>query len=72
MARISDSLYTSKIRYGVQLYDKVRLTETESKESSLESLQITQNKFARFLHGSTLADRISTTTISKAEIVETT
>ena len=31
----------------------------------LESLQITQNKFARFVHGSTLADRISTTTIFK-------
>ena len=53
------------IRYGVQLYGKVRLTETECKESLLESLQITQNKFARFVHGSTLADRISTTTIFK-------
>ena len=65
MKRISDSLYTSKIRYGLQLYGKVRTNEQDPTESLLESLQTTQNKFARFVHGSTLMDRISTKRIFK-------
>ena len=63
MKRISDSLYTSKIRYGVQLYGKVRIHDQDPLDTLLESLQVTQNKFARFLHGSSLMDRISTKTI---------
>ena len=63
MKRISDSLYTSKIRYGVQLYGKVRIHEHDPLDTLLESLQVTQNKFARFLHGSSLMDRTSTKTI---------
>ena len=63
LRRISDSLYTSKIRYGAQLYGKVRLTDLDPTEAVLESLQLTQNKFARFVHGSTLLDKINTKTI---------
>ena len=63
LKRISDSLYTSKIRYGVQLYGKVRRNESDPMDKLLESLQVTQNKFARFVHGSTLMDRISTNII---------
>ena len=59
MRRISDSLYTSKIRYGVQLFGKVRLNEQDPTKSLLESLQTTQNKFARFVHGSSLMDHIN-------------
>ena len=65
MKRISDSLYTSKIRYGLQLYGKVRTNEQDPTESLLESLQTTQNKFARFVHGSTLLDQINTKIIYK-------
>ena len=61
--RISDSFYTSKIWYGVQLFGKVRLSENDPTEFMLESLQITQNKFARFVHGSTLMDSINTKTV---------
>ena len=48
MKRTAGSLYTSKIKYGIQLFGKVRLSESEPTESLLESLQITQNKFAKF------------------------
>ena len=65
MKRINDSLYTSKIRYGLQLFGKVRLNELDPIETLLESLQITQNKFARFVHGSNLMDRINTKLIFK-------
>ena len=63
LRRIADSLYTSKIRYGLQLYGKVRLSENDATESLLDSLQVSQNKFARFIHGSTLLDKINTRTI---------
>ena len=43
----------------------VRLNQLDPAESLLDSLQITQNKFARFIHGSTLQDRINTKTIFK-------
>ena len=65
LKRIADSLYTSKIRYGVQLYGKVRFNDSDPTDSLLDNVQITQNKFARFLHGSTLMDRINTNTIFK-------
>ena len=58
LRRIGDSLYTSKIRYGVQLYGKVRLNENDPTDTLLDSLQIAQNKYARFIHGSNLMDRI--------------
>ena len=63
LRRIADSLYVSKLRYGLQLYGKVRLSDKEPSESLLDSLQVTLNKFARFIHGSTLMDRINTKTI---------
>ena len=65
LRRIGDSLYTSKIRYGLQLFGKVRLNENDPTETLLECLQVTQNKFARFLHGSTLMDRINTKIVFK-------
>ena len=46
--RIADSLYVSKIRYGAQLYGKVRLIDNDPTETLLDSLQITMNKFARY------------------------
>ena len=61
--KVADSLYTSKIRYGLQLIGKVRVNESDPVDTLLECLQLTQNKFARFLHGSTLLDRINTKVI---------
>ena len=56
-------LYTLKIKYGIQLFGKVRLNESDSTDTLLETLQLTQHKFARFMHESTLADRINTKAI---------
>ena len=63
LKKIADSLYTSKLRYGIQLFGKVRLSASDSTEGLLESLQIAQNRFARFMHGSKLIDRINNHTI---------
>ena len=65
LKRIAYSLYTSKVRYGLQLYGKVRLGVLDPTDTLLDSLQTTQNKFARFIHGSSLMHKISTKTIFK-------
>ena len=57
--RIVDSLYTSKLRYGLQLLGKVRMNDEESTNGLLAKLQVTQNKMARFLNGTLLNDKIS-------------
>ena len=36
LRKIADSLYTSKIQYGLQLFGKVRLSENDSTESLLK------------------------------------
>ena len=63
--RIYDSLYTSKLRYGLQLFGKVRYNGEDSQDGLLKSLQITQNKSARFLNGNTLEDKVCTSKIYK-------
>ena len=58
MNRIVDSLYTSKLRYGLQLLGKVRTKEEDSSNGLLAKLQVTQNKLARFLNGTNLLDKV--------------
>ena len=60
LKRIGDSLYTTKIRYGIQLLGKVRTEEDETPQTLLNKLQVTQNKFARFMSGKSLLDKIPT------------
>ena len=48
----------SKIRYGVQLYGNVRMKEEDSEQKLLGSIQVAQNKLARFLSGRKLQDKI--------------
>ena len=57
--QIVDSLYTSKVRYGLQLLGKVRVTESDPTNGLLAKLQITQNKMARFLNNTKISDKIS-------------
>ena len=66
LRRVADSLYTSKIRYGIQLFGMVRLKEDDVMDPLMKRLQSTQNKFARFINGSTLKNKISTKSIFKS------
>ena len=43
-----DSLYTSKLRYGLPLFGKIKWKETEVQEKWLTDLQLNQNKMLRF------------------------
>ena len=57
--RIVDSLYTSKVRYGLQLLGKVRVCDSDPVNGLLSKLQVTQNQMARFLNNSKISDKIS-------------
>ena len=60
LMKVADSLYTSKIRYGIQLMGKVRTTKEDPTNSLLKKVQVAQNKFARFMAGKSLIDKINT------------
>ena len=60
LRRVADSLYTSKIRYGLQLFGAVRITNEQPTQALMNSLQLAQNRCARFLNGNRLNDRVST------------
>ena len=65
LKKIADSLYQSKIRYGIQLFGNVRLKNEEPSQKLLSSIQTAQNKLARFLTGKSLLDKIPTSEIFK-------
>ena len=46
---MSFSVHPSKIRYGLQLYGKVRTKEEDPKFADFKSIQILQNDLLRFL-----------------------
>ena len=56
---IVHSLWVSKLRYGLQLCTKVRLSTEERKCTKMTSLQLTQNRMLRAINNSKNKDRIS-------------
>ena len=59
LSKIVDSLWTSKARYGLQLYGQVRLTEDDIKTATLESIQLTQNNLLRSIENVRVRDKVS-------------
>ena len=60
LLRIADSLFTSKLRNGLNLYGQVRLNNEDSSNHDLDTLQLCQNKLARLLKRVRLSGRKST------------
>ena len=60
LKKVADSIFTSKIRYGLQLLGKVRWLETDIYTQDLKNIQLTQNKLARLLNGKKLIDKVNT------------
>jgi hypothetical protein len=58
--RIVDSLWTSKLRYGLQLCTEVRITEEQPKSQLVTMVQRAQNKMLRVQDGARNVDRKST------------
>ena len=65
LQKIVDSLYTSKLRYGLPLFGKIKWNQLETQEKWLTDLQLNQNKMLRFMNGSKLLDKISTESLLK-------
>ena len=59
LRHVASSLWMSKVRYGLQLTHKVRLTEEDKKNKDLKATQIAQNKMLRLLDGCRIRDRRS-------------
>ena len=60
LCKVAESIFMSKVRYGLQLMGKVRLSEEDPKNIDLWAIQKAQNKLVRLLAGSRLNDRVST------------
>ena len=52
-------------RYSLQLLGKVRTIDEDSTNGLLAKLQVTQNKMARFLNGTTILDKVCNKEIYK-------
>ena len=63
LRKVVDSLWTSKLRYGLQLCSEVRLTEEHPKSLYMTMAQRSQNKMLRILDGALVSDRKSTKTL---------
>ena len=57
--KVVDGLFTSKIRYGLQLYGKVRLEAGDPKCEGFKSIQIAQNNMLRLLNRSKISENVS-------------
>ena len=63
LKKVADSLFVSKIRYGLQLLGKVRWSIEDPEQGDLKAIQKVQNKMLRLLNGSRLIDKINTKTL---------
>ena len=59
LINIVHSLWLSKLRYGLQLCLKVRLTEADKTSDTSKELQKTQNRMLRAINGTKIKDRVS-------------
>ena len=63
LKKVANGIWTSKLRYGLQMYSKVRTNSQDPYNTNMEKLQVTQNKLTRVLENVTLTDRIPTATL---------
>ena len=56
--KVVDGLFTSKIRYGLQLLGKVRLTNADPLCATFKALQLVQNRMLRVLNRSQVKDKV--------------
>ena len=57
--KLIDGLFMSKVRYGLQLYGKVRRNEDSPCGEDFKSIQKIQNNLMRYLAGCQLKDKVS-------------
>ena len=62
---MANSIFQSKIRYGLQLLGKVRWKTEDPVQGDLNAIQKVQNKMLWLLNNSRLIEKISTKTLLK-------
>ena len=65
LRKVAESLFNSKLRYGLQMCGKIRWNESDTTPKLLKDLQMSQNKMLRLLNNSRISDRISTSSLLK-------
>ena len=63
LRKVAESLFNSKIRYGLQMCGKIRWKDSDPTPKLMKDLQQSQNKMLRLLNGSRLSDKISTASL---------
>ena len=63
LKKVANGIWTSKLRYGLQLYSKVRTNCQDPTNLNMDRLQVSQNKLARVLENVQLKDRTPTLTL---------
>ena len=61
--KVVQCLWMSRLRYGLQLCNKVRLHVNEPKNQNMMSLQVAQNKMLRMINGSSLKDHVTSASL---------
>ena len=63
LRKVAESLFNSKIRYGLQLCGKIRWKESDTTTKLMKDLQISQNKMLRLLNNTRICDKVSTASL---------
>jgi hypothetical protein len=58
LIKIAESIWMSKLRYGLQLFSEVQVCEEQHKTMEMRQMQVAQNKLLRVLTGKTNLDCI--------------
>ena len=64
---IAEAIFTSKIRYGLAVYSRPRMSETDPMDPELQKLQVLQNNMMRVVHGLKRADHINMAKLREEE-----
>ena len=56
--KLVDGIFMSKLRYGLQLYGKVRMETSDQECAELKGIQLIQNNLLRSLNGSKIKDMV--------------
>ena len=63
LLKLVDGIFTSKIRYGLQLFGKVRMNQNDPTNKDFDNIQKVQSKLARLLTRTKLSDKVCTASL---------
>ena len=61
--KVVNSLWMSKLRYGLQFCSQVRTISTDPINQNMKSIQVAQNKMLRMIEGVSLKDHVTSSSL---------